>query len=236
MANKFGARMANTVALSFKNTPLRAKHGETVVTGLPLRKQISELALMKKNPQIRNQNAQKYGLDSDLPILVVTGGSLGAQHINEVVAQCAQEILDSGFQVLHICGKGKIDEVQAQTAQVRGTYQVLEYAANIDEIYSFADLVITRAGAGMVCEVSALGIPAVFVPLAVGNGEQALNAKDLVEAGGAILIPDNEFNTDVLREKVLPLLALEKLTAMASKARAAARIDAAAQLAAVILQ
>lgn len=235
VANKLGARFADVVALSFKNTPLAAKSGDTVLTGLPLRSQISTLQNEREDLDFRKKNAAKYGLDASQPILVVTGGSLGAQHINEVTAQCAKQILDAGFQILHICGKGKISAKSAQLATNLAGYQVLEYAMQMDEIYSFADLIITRAGAGMVSEIAALGIPAVFVPLPIGNGEQALNAAELVEAGGAILIADKDFSEETVKKQVLPLFNDSQLSLMKKCAQNVAHTDAAMRLAKLIL-
>lgn len=235
MANRLAARFADFLALSFQNTPLQAKKGKTVVTGLPLRASIGELARAKEAGSAQIENAAQYGLDGTRPILLVTGGSLGAQHINEVISESAQSILDAGFQVLHLCGKGKAAAVRERVAGVRGEYVVLEYATEMDQIYSFTDLVITRAGAGMVSEIAALGIPAVFVPLPVGNGEQALNAGDVVAAGGAILIPDHDFTCAAVQNQVLPLLNSEKLAEMAMRSRSVARIDAAGELAALVL-
>ncbi|WP_353066525.1 UDP-N-acetylglucosamine--N-acetylmuramyl-(pentapeptide) pyrophosphoryl-undecaprenol N-acetylglucosamine transferase [Arcanobacterium hippocoleae] len=239
IANRLGARFAQFVALSFQSTPLRAKRGKTVLTGLPIRFEIRDLAntLQQQTADaLRNQMAVKYGFDPALPVLVVTGGSLGAQHINEVVAQCAQEILDRGFQVLHLTGKDKSASVKAQIAGVQGNYRVLEYVTEMNEIYAFADLIISRSGAGMVSEICALGIPAVFVPLPIGNGEQALNAADVVASGGAILITDANFTPDELRRQVLPLLNHDLRKQMASRMRQVAHADAAGQLAAIILQ
>lgn len=235
LANKLAAHFANVVALSFRNTPLQAKKGRTVVTGLPLRAEIGALAVAKTDPAVREANAAKYGFDGTQPILLVTGGSLGAQHINEVISHSAQAILDSGFQVLHLCGKGKADDVRTAVAEVQGNYVVLEYATEMDQIYSFTDLVVTRAGAGMVSEIAALGIPAVFVPLPIGNGEQALNAADLVEVGGAVLIADQDFSAQTVSEQLLPLLNRQKLDQMAQQASSVSRIDAAQALAKLVL-
>lgn len=136
---------------------------------------------------------------------------------------------------MHICGKGKISAASAQLAANLAGYQVLEYATQMNEIYSFADLIITRAGAGMVSEIAALSIPAVFVPLPIGNGEQALNAAELVEAGGAILIADKDFSEETMRKQVLPLLNDSQLSLMAKCTQNVAHTDAAMRLAKLIL-
>ncbi|MBM7825594.1 UDP-N-acetylglucosamine--N-acetylmuramyl-(pentapeptide) pyrophosphoryl-undecaprenol N-acetylglucosamine transferase [Arcanobacterium pluranimalium] len=233
LANKLGARFAHFVALTFASTALKARHGSTQVIGLPMRASISDLADHERLRQdLRAQMLAAYNFDANKPVVVVTGGSLGALHLNEVLVQCAQEMIDAGIQVLHITGKGKDTQVREQTAHLHSCgYQVIDYLMGMEKAYALADLVITRAGAGMVAEVSGLGIPAVFVPLPIGNGEQALNAQDVVEAGGALMVADSEFTPQWLRANVLPLFENNVLSEMSTKARAVSALDGAQVLA-----
>ena len=85
-------------------------------------------------------------------------------------------------------------------------YAVRRYVDRMDLAFALADFIVSRAGAATVSEISALGIPAVYVPYAVGNGEQALNAASAIRAGAAVLIPDAEFTADRVRAEVIPLL------------------------------
>ncbi|MCR2828525.1 UDP-N-acetylglucosamine--N-acetylmuramyl-(pentapeptide) pyrophosphoryl-undecaprenol N-acetylglucosamine transferase, partial [Microbacterium sp. zg.Y909] len=85
-------------------------------------------------------------------------------------------------------------------------YALLPYIDRMDLAFAIADVVVSRAGAATVSEISALGIPAVYVPYAVGNGEQALNAASAVRAGAARLIPDGEFTAGRVRDEIVPLL------------------------------
>ncbi|WP_124054998.1 undecaprenyldiphospho-muramoylpentapeptide beta-N-acetylglucosaminyltransferase [Arcanobacterium ihumii] len=238
MANKLGARFARLVALTFRSTNLKARNGETQVLGLPLAKNISELANdSEQREQLKQEVLDQFGFDSTRPIMVVTGGSLGAQRLNDVVSDCGHDIIDAGIQVLHITGKGKLEGVRVKTEELdeRG-YRVIDYLLGMEKAYSIADLVLTRSGAGMVAEVTGLGIPAVFVPLPIGNGEQALNAQDVVEAGGALLVSDRNFTTTWFKSKVLSLFGGEKLKEMSLKARAVSPLDGAHTLATKILE
>jgi UDP-N-acetylglucosamine--N-acetylmuramyl-(pentapeptide) pyrophosphoryl-undecaprenol N-acetylglucosamine transferase len=113
-------------------------------------------------------------------------------------------VLEAGWQLLHVTGeKSELPDPGAEG------YAVVRYVDRMDLAFSLADLIVSRAGAATVSEISALGIPAVYVPYAVGNGEQALNAASAVRAGAAILIPDAELTADRVRSAVVPLLADE---------------------------
>lgn len=231
MANKLGARDADVVALTFPSTPLRAKNGKTVTVGLPLRKEIGTLATSDRGVS-RLEAAADLGLNPDLPTIVVTGGSLGAQRLNESMSEAAATLGD--VQILHITGKGKDQPVRATTVNLPN-YYVLDYLNGMERAYAVADLVITRAGAGMVAETSALGIPAIFVPLPIGNGEQALNAHDVVEAGGALLVDNSEFTPGWITAHLPHILDPEILATMSAKARGVSPMDAAQQLAQLAL-
>ena len=236
LANKLGARFAKVVALTFSNTALKASRGLTVTTGLPMREPITALAESKESRlKLRQREAERFGLDPCRPVILVTGGSQGAQHINEVMAALAPELLRRGIQVLHLTGRGKAQPVLEEVEFLEGTYVVLEYLEHMEQAYSVADLVISRAGAGMVAEVSALGIPAVFVPFPIGNGEQALNAHDVVKAGGALLVRNQDFTEQWVRDHVFELFGGDRLARMAQRARQVSPLYAARELAELAL-
>ncbi|GAA2222407.1 UDP-N-acetylglucosamine--N-acetylmuramyl-(pentapeptide) pyrophosphoryl-undecaprenol N-acetylglucosamine transferase [Promicromonospora sukumoe] len=230
LANRLGARWAARVGLTFPGTPLR---GGTL-TGLPLRQAIAELVEAREADAagLRARAAAELGLDPALPTLVVTGGSLGALSLNRAVSGAAAQILAAGAQVLHLTGKGKADEVRETVAGVDAErYQVREYLEQMELAYAVADLVVCRSGAGSVAELAALGIPAVYVPLPIGNGEQRLNAAPLVSAGGGLLVDDADVTPAWVAAEVPSLLAdRERLGVMAKAARAAGTSDGAARV------
>ncbi len=194
LANVLGARSAAGVGVAFDGTPLR---GGTVV-GMPLRSEIVEL----DRDALRPAAAEHFDLDASKPTLLVFGGSLGALRLNDAFSGAWQDVLDAGWQLVHVTGE-KSEHVDPGVAG----YALRRYVDRMDLAFSIADFIVSRAGAATVSEISALGIPAVYVPYAVGNGEQALNAGSAVRAGAAILIPDAEFTADRVRSEVLPLLA-----------------------------
>ncbi|MBE7698946.1 undecaprenyldiphospho-muramoylpentapeptide beta-N-acetylglucosaminyltransferase [Oerskovia sp. Sa1BUA8] len=229
LANRAGARWARYVALTFEGTPLKGG----VVTGLPLRWEIADLVRDRgvDGPTVRANAASSLGLDPARPTVVVTGGSLGAQSLNEAMSGAAREVLATGAQVLHLTGKGKADAVRAAVAGLPG-YDVREYLSEMHLAYAVADLVVCRSGAGTVSELAALGIPAVYVPLPIGNGEQRLNAAPLVRAGGGILVDDEAFTSQWVAANVPALVTdADRLRTMAALASRAGLPDAAARVA-----
>ena len=232
LANRLGARFAAQVGVTFPNTKL--PHAQQV--GLPLRREIAELAKGDRTAK-RLQGAAALGLDPSLPTLLVTGGSSGALSLNAAVAAAASELLAAGAQVLHLTGKGKDGPVRALLAGIPGTerYHIREYLTQMQHAFAVADLVVTRAGAGMVCELAALGLPAILVPLPVGNGEQRLNAVYLEVSGGGIVIADVKFTADWVSANIPPLLNdANRLATMSAAARSCGVTDAATRVVSLV--
>ena len=206
LANRLGARFTAGVGVTFAGTPL--PHAELV--GMPLRREIAGLDRLAR----RAEAQEALGLDPARPVLLVTGGSLGAERLNRTAVASAAAVLAAGWQVLHLAG----ERTEVADPRLPG-YRLLPYADRMDLVLSAADLAVSRAGASTVSELSALGLPAVYVPYPVGNGEQRFNAAGVVAAGGALLVPDAEFTPETFARVVLPLLAdPERLARMAAAA------------------
>jgi len=133
--------------------------------------------------------------------MLVVGGSQGAKRLNDTLAASHPDILAAGWQIVHLTGERR----EGVEADVAG-YVTPRYEDRMDLAFALADLVVARAGSATVSEIEALGIPAVFVPYAVGNGEQERNARAAVEAGAAILVPDAAFTPERVRTEIVPLL------------------------------
>lgn len=238
LANRLGARTAAAVAVTFPGTRLpRAQ-----VTGLPLRPEIAGLlADRARDPEgTRRRAAAELGFDPARVTLLVTGGSLGAVSVNRAVAAQARAILATGAEVLHLTGTGKAEDVRAAVRGVPGAerYHVREYLSEMEQALAVADLVLCRSGAGTVSELAALGIPAVYVPLPVGNGEQRLNAQPVVAEGGGLLVADEDLTGDWIAAHLLPLLDPAAAGERREMGAAAARVgvpDAAARVADLVL-
>jgi len=227
IANKLGARFTQHVATSFPDTPLP----HATCTGLPIRRMISTM----DRAALRPEALAAFGLDVDRPTLFVTGGSQGARRLNQAVSAAADAFLAAGVQVLHVVGP--TGEAQVTRNPGEAPYVVLPYADRMDLCYAAADLVLCRAGSNTVTEVSAVGLPAVFVPLPIGNGEQELNARPVVDAGGGLLVQDAALTEEWVRA-TLPALACDadRLAAMSSAAADVIRRDADEVLARMVLE
>ncbi len=227
LANKAGARIARRVAVSFPGTPL--PHAEYV--GLPIRRMISTL----DRPARRAEARAFFGLDPDRPTLVLTGGSQGARRLNRAVSGAARALGEAGVQVLHVAGpKGEADT--DPSGAVDGVpYVVLPFVDRMDLALAAADLMICRSGANSVVEAAATGVPAIFVPLPIGNGEQARNARPVVDAGGALLVDDADVDPAWVAAHVVPLVVdADRLVSMGAAAADLVPRDADDRLAALI--
>ena len=227
LANKVGARFAAGVGTAFNGTGLPGAK----VVGMPMR---GFVATMDRDAQ-REPARRALGLTGDAPALVVTGGSSGAASINATIAAGLPQLADAGVQVLHITGRGKVVLDAAGNPLSAPGYRQVEYVDSMDQAYAAADLMVARSGAGTVCELAVAGTPSVLVPLPIGNGEQRLNAADLVAAGGALVVDNADFTTDYLTTTLLPLLRdPQALAAMGAAAKAQGRADAAQVMASMI--
>lgn len=229
LANKVGAKKAAFVGTAFANTPIA--HGQLV--GMPMRQNIANLDRKAMQAEAR----ENLGLEKDKPTLVVTGGSLGALNLNNAVQDNISRFEEWGIQVLHITGRGKELKDDAGNLLTAPGYHQVEFITGMENVYAAADLLVVRSGAATVSEVAAVGAPAIFVPLPIGNGEQALNAASLVESGGGILVNDSDLTADWFAEHVPALMNdSNRLAAMADASYKHGIRDAAQTMAINILK
>lgn len=226
------AGLANRVGARFTTWRAEVVPGSlpgAVAVGMPVRPEIIDVDRARDRSPAR----AAWGLDRDLPTVLVFGGSLGAKHLNEVVLASAPALASAGIQVLHAVGHGRhgVGAVPVETAG-EPTYRVVDYLDPMSLAYAAADLAVCRAGAMTCAELAVVGLPAVYVPLPIGNGEQELNAAPIVQAGGGLLVRDSEFTPDAVREVVIPTATDPiRLAAMARAAGEQGRPDATGRLA-----
>lgn len=211
-ANRLGAKLGAKVAIAFPNSNLAG-----TLTGMPLRKEI----LVSAAEYDRGQARIELGLDPMLPTLLVTGGSLGAKRINDTILDSLELLRAAGIQVLHIVGQAAgLQEVSEPG------YRRMNYCTRMDAAIAASNLAVSRAGASTVSEFSAAGLPAIYIPYPVGNGEQAKNAVTVITAGGAELVLDKDFSVDFVANRVIPILShASTLRAMSEASRSVAIID-----------
>ena len=197
LANKIGARFAVAVAAAVDGSGLKGAR----VVGNPVRRSLSQL----DRAGLRAQAREFFGLDPAAPTLLVFGGSQGAQRINDAVLQAAPDLAAVGVGVLHAYGKRNTVTAPDLVAGAP-PYVAVPYLDRMDLAYSAADLVLARSGAMTVAEIAAVGLPAVYVPLPHGNGEQRLNAAGQLASGAAIIIDDAELTRETVVSRVIPLV------------------------------
>jgi UDP-N-acetylglucosamine--N-acetylmuramyl-(pentapeptide) pyrophosphoryl-undecaprenol N-acetylglucosamine transferase len=239
LANRMLARAATRFAVSSESTlallpePARAA---AVVTGNPVRPEV-----LTGQPDKAVEALGLHGFDRGLPTVYVTGGAQGSQQINGVVAGVLPWLLTQA-NVIHQCGPANLEQLREAAAhlpdQLAARYLLTGFVGpELPDVLALADVVVSRSGAGTLAELTALGKPAVLIPLASSaGGEQAHNARHLAEAGAAVALL-GEVSAQGLRGALGPLLADPAArTAMAEAARAHGRPDAAERLVDVVLE
>ncbi len=191
LANKLCIPVARKVCCNFPETMQYLPKDKAVLTGSPIREELS------KGNKIAALDL--CGFDANIPVIMVIGGSLGAANVNKAVRDALPELLKD-FQVVHICGKDKIDNMLLTT---RG-YKQFEYVkAELKDIFAMADVVISRAGANAICELLALQKPNLLIPLMAGSrGDQILNAKSFELQGYSKVLMEDDITTQLLVDSV----------------------------------
>jgi UDP-N-acetylglucosamine--N-acetylmuramyl-(pentapeptide) pyrophosphoryl-undecaprenol N-acetylglucosamine transferase len=194
--------LANRLGARF-TTHVFTGHPDTVLRngkylGIPIRREIAELDRLGLGDKARAH----FGLRPDMPVLLVTGGSQGARSLNDAVFGAADSLRAAGVQVLHIIGPRSGQDAPA-------------------------DFALCRAGAMTCAELTAVGLPAAYVPLPIGNGEQRLNALPIVQKGGGMLVTDADLTPEWIRDTLLPVLVnIDQVADMSEAAASLGRGDA----------
>lgn len=223
IANRIGARGADRVLSAVPDCGLpRAE-----VVGVPIRATLTAL----DRAALRAEARRHFGFADDARVLLVFGGSQGAVSLNRAVAAAAADLAAAGVSVLHAHGpKNTLD--LPEPAPGDPPYVAVPYLERMDLAYAAADLAICRSGAMTVAEVSAVGLPAIYVPLPIGNGEQRLNALPVVNAGGGMVVADAALTPGLVAEQVGGLLGdPPRLAAMTAAAAGVGHPDAARRVA-----
>jgi UDP-N-acetylglucosamine--N-acetylmuramyl-(pentapeptide) pyrophosphoryl-undecaprenol N-acetylglucosamine transferase len=236
LANRLLTPLATRISVSFPDSLRYFPKDRTSLAGNPVREEVLALA-GGSSATYRPQ----FGLDYKLPMLLVTGGSQGARHLNQVIAKALPRVLPH-CQVLHVSGEYTFDETRAAaeralsaTPELRSRYAIFAYLKDeMPMALAASDVVLCRSGAATLAELGIIGRPSILVPLPPGftGSPQQVNAEMFVRAGAAEMILDKRLSVDRLLGALLPLLRdTERRTAMGAAARELAHPDAAAQLA-----
>ncbi|MBR5596573.1 MAG: undecaprenyldiphospho-muramoylpentapeptide beta-N-acetylglucosaminyltransferase [Lachnospiraceae bacterium] len=194
LANKLCIPVATKVCCNFPETVKYVPAGKAILTGSPIRTELttgSKLAAL-----------ELCGFTANKPVVMVIGGSQGATSVNVMVREALPKLLEN-FQVVHICGKDKVDNLMLT---IPG-YKQFEYLkSDLKDVFAMADVVVSRAGANAICELLALKKPNLLIPLQVGSrGDQILNARSFEEQGFSIVLREDFTDCDILTEKIYEL-------------------------------
>jgi UDP-N-acetylglucosamine--N-acetylmuramyl-(pentapeptide) pyrophosphoryl-undecaprenol N-acetylglucosamine transferase len=224
LANRIAARFAKAVCVTFAATGFPRQ----IVTGMPMRAAIAGLDRSERRDQARLQ----FGLAPSDKVLLVSGGSLGARSLNTATIAALGAFDEAGISVLHVTGKANFDDPVQLPELHQARYIRVPYVEEMESAYAAADLMLARSGAATVSETALIGLPAIYVPLPHGNGEQAKNASAVVAAGAGQLIDDSELTGGRLAEMVTGLFGEPgELARMSQAARDLMPADAAQQVA-----
>lgn len=195
LANKLCIPAAKKVCCNFPETVQMLPEEKAVLTGSPIREELSA--------GNKISGLDMCGFSANKPVVMVIGGSQGASSVNKVVREALPKLLED-FQVVHLCGKEKMDNLLLNTPG----YKQFEYLkAELKDIFAMADVVISRAGANAICELLALNKPNILIPLpsATSRGDQLLNARSFETQGFSIVIDEENLDEQLLVEKVQEL-------------------------------
>jgi len=236
LANRLLSRISDAVALSFpdarRSMPRRVR---TAVTGNPVREEI--LRVPVERDRLATEGREEFGLIEGRRTVVVFGGSQGAVHVDRAATGASRQLADrDDLQVLLITGPAHLDDVRrALPREHEGglLIRVAGYVDRMDLAYACADLVVSRAGATTIAELTVCGLPSLLIPYPYAtNGHQEANARALQRVGGAGVLLDDQLSAIVLAERIEGLLDHgEQLGAMAERSRSFGRPDAAGRLA-----
>jgi len=222
IANRLGAMFTSEVYGVF---PDQMRHAKPMA--VPLRATIGRL----DRETTRREARAAFGLAEDAPVLLVFGGSQGAARLNAVLAAALPALMGLGIQVLHAFGS------RNEPPPATPGYVPLAFVDRMDLAYAAADLALARAGAMTCGELAAVGLPAIYVPLPIGNGEQRRNALPVVEAGGGLLVADEAIDAEWLTRTVSTLMHdRSRLQLMSDAASGHGVRDADEQLARIVLK
>ncbi|GAB3940594.1 undecaprenyldiphospho-muramoylpentapeptide beta-N-acetylglucosaminyltransferase [Corynebacterium tapiri] len=194
MANKLGVRLGGVGLNAVEGSGMAGD-----VVGIPVRPSLGA----DKDGTARQRALTQWGLDPQRPTILVTGGSQGAASINAAVAEAAQDLINDGWQILHAYGRKNAEPSALEH------YRAVPYIDDMEAALAVADLVVCRSGAMTVAEVTACGVPAIYIPLPHGNGEQGRNSQPVVRAGGAVQIDDADLSGQRLVAQIHSLQSAE---------------------------
>lgn len=226
MTNKILSKFSSKIAITFKEAEKYFPKNKVIYTGNPIRNQILSIDRTKKE--------NSWGFDKTKPLVLVVGGSRGARNINNAVADIIPDLVSQDIQLLFITGENQYEDVIKRLKNNKTDYtkykgvKILPYVYNMQDALGACDMIISRAGATIISEITALGIPAILIPSPfVANNHQEYNALALEQNGAAIIIKESQLKDGVFKEQILSVVnSKDTLVKMSQNSRKLAVLDA----------
>jgi UDP-N-acetylglucosamine--N-acetylmuramyl-(pentapeptide) pyrophosphoryl-undecaprenol N-acetylglucosamine transferase len=238
LANRALSRLARTVAISFPETErLLPRRAHTVLTGTPVRDRV--LAVRADRPALEAEARAAFELEPGRTTVVIFGGSLGALHLDRAAVDASRILRDrDDLQILLLTGPAHIDEVRSRLGEGDALgVRALAFLDRMELAYAVADLIVSRAGATTVAEITACGLPSILIPYPYATGRhQEANARALQRGGAAAVVMDDALTGPLLASRIATLVGDgSRLSTMAERAAALGRADAAEALAKTVV-
>ncbi|WP_057802670.1 undecaprenyldiphospho-muramoylpentapeptide beta-N-acetylglucosaminyltransferase [Pediococcus stilesii] len=225
VTNKFLSKFVKKIAISFQDAASQFPSQKVVLTGNPRATEVVN---------IKPESLGQFGLDSTVPTVLIFGGSRGAEKINRVTVDSLEELVKKPYQTLFVTGRVHFDQIakEIDVEKLKSKVAILPYISNMPEILANISVIVGRAGATSLAEITALGIPSILIPSPyVTNDHQTKNAKSLVEDHAAELITENELTSEKLMRSLDQLMLDETARKeMANNAKQLGQPDAAENL------
>lgn len=225
------ARFADMIFLGFQDAAeFIGKKAMTVVTGNPVRKNIGT--------GIRKDSSSVFNLDPNSKTILVFGGSQGARSINRALSEIVQDIAEHGIQIIWQTGINEFKKWNRYNECLKDMVRILPYIENMENGYAASDLVVSRAGAMTIAEITACGLPGIFIPLpTAAENHQEYNARSLVKAGAASMIHERDLTPETLKREINGIInSEERLKTMSMQSKKLGRKDAASVIAGIITE
>lgn len=227
-ANRLLGKFVGKVAVSFEEGRAFFDSHKIILTGCPC---------LAEEPSESGANYEKLKLKKGLKTILVLGGSQGSRKINQIVIKSLQALKDDqGIQVIHSCGANDFEELQKAYQNLSVPFALFKFIDNMSEVYTIADLVISRAGAVTVTEIAYFSLPAILIPYPHAHGHQRANAAVLEKSGPAVIIDEADLTPGLLKKEILKNLRSDLKSADNYKGLKALAVHAARNLSTEIVQ
>ena len=196
ITNRLLGKRVNSVCVAYEGMEQYFPSEKITITGAPIRKEILEMNVS------REEGLEAFGLDPQLPVLLIIGGSQGARRVNQAILDHMEGLLDAGIQILWQTGKYSFEKAQRIVTEMgfEEKIKVTEFITRMDLAYAASDLIVSRAGAIAIAEITSVKKPAIFVPLpSAAEDHQTKNAQTLVKGHAALMILESELDEKLVK-------------------------------------